>query len=484
VGTSLKREACLIDGIWVAPNNDIEVINPADGARVGSVPKLTSERVEQAIDAAAKALPIWTAYTAKDRADILKKFFSLMVAYADELATILTDEQGKPLGEARNEILYAASFVEWFSEEARRTYGEVIPSNEAGRRAVVIKQPIGVVAAITPWNFPAAMVTRKIAPALAAGCSVVLKPAHQTPFTALALGALAQEAGLPPGVLNIVTGDAIEIGGILTASPVIRKLSFTGSTRVGAALYSQSAPTIKKLSLELGGNAPLIIFDDADILEAVNGAMASKFRNAGQTCVCANRIYVQKGVYKNFVNALAGQVKSTRVGPGMAPDTDIGPLIDTHALEKVSAHIADAIEKGARIEVGGQPHALGGQFFEPTIITGVSDDMLVVEEETFGPLAPIIMFDTEDEVIRRANATPYGLAAYVFTNDLSRAWRMFERIEVGMIGINTGVISTEVAPFGGIKSSGLGREGGRQGIDDYLEIKYGSFAMQMTPRGE
>jgi len=474
----LRRNACLIGGEWLCPNQDIAVLDPATGATIGHVPGLSADRVESAIAAAAKAFESWSRESARYRADILKRFFALMIEHQDALAAILTEEQGKPLAEAKGEIRYAASFIEWFAEEARRVYGEVVPSNERDSRLLVLRQPIGVVGAITPWNFPAAMITRKVAPALAAGCTVVLKPAHQTPFTALALGVLAQEAGVPPGVLNIVTGSGVEIGGVLTASPVVRKLSFTGSTEVGAALYGQSARTIKKLSLELGGNAPFIVFDDADVEEAVAGIIASKFRNAGQTCVCANRIYVQRGIHDRLLPRLRDRVAALKVGPGMEGGTEIGPLIDGKAVEKVREHIADATAKGAAILLGGREHALGGQFFQPTIVTGVTREMIVTQEETFGPLAPIIAFDSEEEAITQANDTPFGLAAYAYTNDLSRCWRLLERIEAGMVGINTGIVSTEVAPFGGIKASGLGREGGRQGIEDYLEVKYGCIALR------
>jgi succinate-semialdehyde dehydrogenase/glutarate-semialdehyde dehydrogenase len=394
------------------------------------------------------------------------------MAKQEELAAILTEEQGKPLAEARGEIAYAAGFIEWFAEEAKRVYGDVIPSHAPDKRIVVLKQPIGVVAAITPWNFPAAMITRKIGPALAAGCGVVVKPATQTPFTALALGALALEAGLPAGLLNVITGSSTEIGAVLTSSEVVRKLSFTGSTEVGAKLYEQCAPTIKKLSLELGGNAPFIVFDDADLDAAVVGALQSKFRNAGQTCVCANRIYAQSGIYDAFLAKLAAATKALKVGAGNDAGTDIGPLIDENAVAKVREHIADATSKGARVVTGGNAHARGARFFEPTVLADVTQDMIVSREETFGPLAPVFRFRDEDDAIAQANATPFGLAAYFYARDLGRVWRVAERIEAGIVGVNTGLISTEVAPFGGIKSSGLGREGSKYGIEDYLEIKY------------
>jgi succinate-semialdehyde dehydrogenase/glutarate-semialdehyde dehydrogenase len=470
--TNLKREACLIGGEWVTGDRWIEVDDPATGTVMGRVPRFGQKETEQAIQAAAKAMGPWAARTAKERANILRKFFDLIMANQDGLAALLTQEQGKPLAESRGEIAYAASFIEWFAEEAKRAYGDVIPSHAGDKRIVVLKQPIGVVAAITPWNFPAAMITRKIGPALAAGCGVVVKPASQTPFTALALGVLAMEAGVPAGLLNIVTGSAGDIGNALTASDVVRKLSFTGSTEIGAKLYEQSAPTIKKLSLELGGNAPFIVFDDADLDAAVAGAIQSKFRNAGQTCVCANRIYVQAGIHDAFVAKLAAATAALKVGPGAEPGTEIGPLIDLKAVEKVREHIADASAKGAKIVTGGASHARGGRFFTPTLLTGVTQAMAVSREETFGPLAPVFRFKDEDEVIAQANATPFGLAAYFYARDIGRVWRVAERIEAGIVGVNTGLISTEVAPFGGVKSSGLGREGSKYGIEDYMEIKY------------
>ena len=469
----LLREACLIDGTWIEVGDDgIAVDDPATGEIVGRVPKLGAAETEAAIAAADRAMPAWAARTAKDRAQVLRAWFDLIMAHQDVLARILTREQGKPLAEAKGEIAYAASFIEWFAEEAKRIYGEVVPGHMPDKRIVVLKQPIGVVAAITPWNFPAAMITRKLAPALAAGCTTVLKPASQTPFTALALAVLAEEAGVPAGVINVFTGGAAAIGGALTASPVVRKLTFTGSTEIGAKLYEQSAPTIKKLSLELGGNAPFIVFDDADLDAAVAGAIASKYRNAGQTCVCANRLYVQAGIHDRFVEALAKAVDGLVVGSGLDQGTTIGPLIDEAAVAKAQQHVDDAVSKGARIVTGGKAHPLGGRYFQPTIIEGVKAGMVVLNEETFGPVAPIIRFEDESDAIAKANATEFGLAAYFYARDMGRAWRVAEALESGIVGINTGLISTEVAPFGGVKASGLGREGSRHGIDDYLEIKY------------
>jgi succinate-semialdehyde dehydrogenase/glutarate-semialdehyde dehydrogenase len=470
--SELMREACLIDGEWVTGSEWVPVDNPATGGVIGRVPNLGAPETERAIAAAERAMPAWAARTAKDRAQVLRRFFELMMAHQDELAALLTREQGKPLAEAKGEIAYAASFLEWFGEEAKRVYGDVIPGHAPDKRIVVLKQPIGVVAAITPWNFPAAMITRKIGPALAAGCAVVLKPASQTPFSALALGVLAGEAGLPAGLLNIITGSARAIGGVLTASPVVRKLSFTGSTEVGAALYGQCAPTIKKLSLELGGNAPFIVFDDADLDAAVEGAIASKYRNAGQTCVCANRLYVQSGVHDAFLAKLTAATQALTVGDGMAAGTLIGPLIDDNALVKAEEHIADALAHGATIATGGARAPQGGRFFQPTVLAGVTGDMLITREETFGPVAPVIRFDTDADAIRLANATPFGLAAYFYARDLRRVWTTAEAIEAGIVGVNTGIISTEVAPFGGVKLSGLGREGSHYGIEDYLETKY------------
>jgi len=469
---SLKREACLIGGEWITGPSWIDVDNPATGEVIGRVPKLGRPETERAIAAAAQAMQPWAALIAKDRAKVLRRYFDLIMANQEELAAILTAEQGKPLAEARGEIAYAASFIEWFSEEAKRVYGDTIPGHAPDKRLIVLKQPIGVVAAITPWNFPAAMITRKIGPALAAGCGVVVKPATQTPFTALALGALAMEAGVPAGLLNIVTGSSTDIGAALTSSETVRKLSFTGSTEVGAKLYAQCAPTIKKLSLELGGNAPFIVFDDADLDAAVAGAIQSKFRNAGQTCVCANRIYVQDKIYDTFVAKLASAAAALVVGNGTDAGTEIGPLIDRKAVEKVSEHVTDATRKGAKIMTGGAAHARGERFFAPTVLANVTQDMLVSREETFGPLAPVFCFRDEADVIAQANATPFGLAAYFYARDIGRIWRVAERIEAGIVCVNTGLISTEVAPFGGVKLSGLGREGSKYGIDDFLEIKY------------
>ena len=470
--STLKKEACLIDGQWIVSDRWIEVDDPATGTVFGRVPRLGRADTERAIRSAERAMGPWAALPAKERARILRRYFELILANQDALAALLTQEQGKPLAEARGEIVYAASFIEWFAEEAKRVYGDVIPGHTADKRIVVLKQPIGVVAAITPWNFPAAMITRKIGPALAAGCGVVVKPASQTPFTALALGALAQEAGLPDGLLNVITGSAGEIGDVLTASDVVRKLSFTGSTEIGAQLYAQSAPTIKKLSLELGGNAPFIVFDDANLDAAVVGAMQSKFRNAGQTCVCANRIYAQAGIHDAFVERLVAATQALKVGAGSDAGTEIGPLIDERAVAKVREHIDDATRKGGRVLCGGATHALGGRFFTPTVVAGVTADMLVAREETFGPLAPVFRFESEEDVISQANATPFGLAAYFYARDIGRIWRVAERIEAGIVGVNTGLISTEIAPFGGVKASGLGREGSKYGIEDYLEIKY------------
>ncbi|WP_245638363.1 NAD-dependent succinate-semialdehyde dehydrogenase [Croceicoccus bisphenolivorans] len=474
---TLKPGACLIDGEWVAGHDVRAVTNPADDSIVGRVPWLGAEAAQHAVAAAERALPAWRARPAADRAAILMRFHALILSNEQVLAEILTAEQGKPLMEARGEIRYAASFIQWFAEEGKRAYGDVIPSNDRDRRIIVLKQPVGVVAAITPWNFPAAMVTRKIGPALSAGCTVVLKPAEQTPMTALALGVLAQQAGVPAGVLNIVCGDPREIGKVLTDSPVVRKLTFTGSTEVGALLYAQCAPGIKKLSLELGGNAPFIVFDDADINAAVEGALLSKFRNAGQTCVCANRFYVQAGVHDRFVAAFAQAAGDLVVAPGNEPGAVVGPLVDDAAVAKVRAHVSDAVAQGASIMTGGDLSDRGGRFFRPTVLAGVHGGMEAAQHETFGPLAPVIRFETEEEVIAQANATPFGLAAYFYSRDIGRVWRVAEAIEAGMVGVNTGLISTEVAPFGGIKASGLGREGSRYGLDDYLEIKTVSLAL-------
>jgi succinate-semialdehyde dehydrogenase/glutarate-semialdehyde dehydrogenase len=471
---TLLRDRCLVDGRWVESESRarIKVDNPADGSLVGTVPDCGAADVRRAIEAAAAALPAWRALVAKERSAILRKWFDLMVANADDLAAILTAEQGKPLAEARGEILYGASFIEWFAEEAKRIYGDVIPSHMADKRIVVIKQPIGVVGAITPWNFPNAMITRKAGPALAAGCTMVLKPASQTPLSALALGELALRAGVPKGVFNVVTGNARAIGGELTSNPTVRKITFTGSTEIGRVLMRQSADTVKKLGLELGGNAPFIVFDDADLDAAVEGAIASKYRNNGQTCVCANRIYVQDSVYDAFAAKLADKVRALKVGRGTEPGVILGPLIDDAAVAKVEEHVADATAKGAKVILGGKRHALGGRFFEPTILTGVTRQMKVSNEETFGPVAPLFRFKDDADVIAQANDTEFGLASYFYARDLGRVWRVAEALEAGIVGINTGIISTEVAPFGGVKQSGLGREGSKYGIEDFVEIKY------------
>ncbi|MEN9790053.1 MAG: NAD-dependent succinate-semialdehyde dehydrogenase [Pseudomonadota bacterium] len=472
--SSLLRQHGFIHGEWRSARSGatIAIRNPANGTVVGEVPVMGATETREAIDAAAKAMPAWAKRTAKERAVILRRFAELMLANADDLAIIMTSEQGKPLAEAKGEVAYAASFLEWFAEEGKRVYGDVIPTFRADARLLVLRQPVGVAAAITPWNFPAAMITRKLGPALAAGCSFVCKPAPQTPFSALALAELGRRAGLPPGVFNVVTGDAEQIGGELTNNPLVRKLSFTGSTAVGKKLIAACAGTVKKVSMELGGNAPFIVFDDADLDAAVQGLMASKYRNTGQTCVCANRVYVQDGVYEAFAAKLAVAVAGLRVGDGLAGPTDQGPLIDERALAKVQAHIADAVSQGARIAAGGKPHALGGTFFEPTILLDVTPGMRVSREETFGPVAPLFRFHNEAEAIQLANDTEFGLAAYFFTRDLARSWRVQEALEYGLVGVNTGLISTEVAPFGGMKESGLGREGSRYGIDEYTEMKY------------
>ncbi|TCU05407.1 NAD-dependent succinate-semialdehyde dehydrogenase [Rhizobium sullae] len=471
--TEFLRDRCLINGKWVAGSQtNITVKNPATGEIVGTVPSLDAADVEQAVVAAEMAFRTWSALAAKERAAVLLRWFYLIIENADDLAALITAEQGKPLSEAKGEILYAASFIEWFAEEAKRVYGDIIPAPTADKRILVFKQPIGVCAAITPWNFPAAMITRKAAPALAAGCTMVVKPAEQTPLTALALGVLAEQAGIPAGVFQIVTGKSREIGKVLTENDIVKKLSFTGSTEVGRILMAQSAPTIKKLSMELGGNAPFIVFDDADLDAAVDGAVASKYRNAGQTCVCTNRIYVQSGVYDVFAEKLAAKVSALKVGEGTLVDVTIGPLIDAEAIAKIEDHISDAIGKGAKVVVGGKRHSLGGTFFEPTVLTGATQAMKIAREETFGPLAPLFRFETEEEAVAMANDTEFGLAAYFYTENIRRTWRVAEALEYGMVGHNTGQISNEAAPFGGVKQSGLGREGSRYGIDDYLEIKY------------
>lgn len=472
--STLFRQQAFIQGKWcdAESKKTIEVTNPANAQLLGTVPKMGANETRAAIEAANQALPAWRALTAKERATILRRWFDLMMANQDDLAKLMTLEQGKPLAEAKGEIAYAASFIEWFAEEGKRIYGDTIPGHQADKRLIVIKQPIGVTAAITPWNFPAAMITRKAGPALAAGCTMVLKPASQTPFSALALAELAQRAGIPDGVFNVVTGSASEVGNELTGNPLVRKLSFTGSTEIGRQLMQQCAKDIKKVSLELGGNAPFIVFDDADLDKAVDGALASKFRNAGQTCVCANRLYVQDGVYDAFAKKLQAAVEKLTLGDGLAQGVTTGPLIDEKAVAKVKEHIEDALSKGARIITGGQPHELGGNFFQPTILVDVPASAKVAKEETFGPLAPLFRFKDEADVVALANDTEFGLAAYFYARDLSRVFRVGEALEYGIVGINTGIISNEVAPFGGIKASGLGREGSKYGIEDYLEIKY------------
>lgn len=471
---TLLRDSGYIAGEWVGADDGttIDVIDPATLELIGAVPNMGAAETRRAIDAAASAMPEWAALTAKERAAILRRWYELMIEHCEPLAQLLTREQGKSLKEARGEIVYAASFLEWFAEEAKRVCGDVIPGHARDRRIIVLKQPVGVVAAITPWNFPSAMITRKVAPALAAGCTVVVKPALETPFSALALAELAEKAGVPPGVLNIVTGGAQEIGGELTSNPAVRKLSFTGSTEVGRVLMRQCAGTVKKLSLELGGNAPFIVFDDADLDAAVEGALLSKFRNSGQTCVCSNRIYAQSGIHDVFVERLSAAVSELKVGSGLDEDSQLGPLISDDAVLKVEEHIADALSKGARIIVGGTRHSLGGTFFHPTVLSDVTQDMLVAREETFGPLAPVLRFDTEEQAIALANDSEFGLAGYFYSRDLARVWRVAEALECGIVGINTGLISTEQAPFGGVKQSGIGREGSRYGMEDYLEIKY------------
>ncbi|RDK10430.1 NADP-dependent succinate-semialdehyde dehydrogenase [Cupriavidus lacunae] len=474
--SSLLRQQCYIDGRWIDGERRIDVTNPATGERVGQVPQLGADETRQAIEAANRALPAWRARTAKERSALLRKWFELILASQEDLARIMTAEQGKPIAEARGEIAYAASFIEWFAEEGKRVYGDTIPAPVSNQRIVVTKEPVGVCAAITPWNFPAAMITRKAGPALAVGCTMVLKPASQTPLTALALVALAERAGIPAGVLSVVTGSAGAIGGEMSSNPLVRKLTFTGSTEVGRVLMAQTASTIKKVSMELGGNAPFIVFDDADLDAAVEGAIVSKYRNAGQTCVCANRIYVQSGVYDAFAQKLVAAVAALKVGNGMDDGVRIGPLIDDKAVAKVEEHIADALGKGARLLQGGQRHALGHSFFQPTVLADVGPGMLVAREETFGPLAPLFRFETEDDVVAMANDTEFGLASYFYARDLGRVWRVSERLEYGMVGVNTGLISNEVAPFGGVKQSGVGREGSHYGIEDYLVIKYTCMA--------
>jgi succinate-semialdehyde dehydrogenase/glutarate-semialdehyde dehydrogenase len=471
---TLLRQQAYVAGEWINADDGatVAVVNPATGQTLGTVPMCGTAETKRAIAAAEVAQRAWAQVSAKERAAILRKLNDLMLANADDLALIMTSEQGKPLTESKGEIAYAASFIDWFAEEARRVYGDTIPATSGDKRIIAIKQPVGVTAAITPWNFPTAMLTRKAGPALAAGCSMVVKPATQTPFSALAFAELGARAGLPKGLLSVLTGSATKIGAEMTASPIVRKLTFTGSTEVGRTLMRQSADTIKKLSLELGGNAPFIVFDDADVDAAVDGAIISKYRNTGQTCVCANRLYVQRGVLKAFTDKLVAKVKAMKVGNGVEPGVVQGPLIDMKAVAKIEEHIADARKKGGEVLTGGKRHALGGQFFEPTVLAGATADMLVAKEETFGPLAPIFAFDTEDEVIALANDTEFGLASYFYSRDIGRVMRVAEKLESGMVGVNTGLISTAEAPFGGVKQSGLGREGSKYGLDEFLEIKY------------
>ncbi|HCA5017297.1 NAD-dependent succinate-semialdehyde dehydrogenase [Acinetobacter baumannii] len=474
---ALFRQQAFVAGKWCDADHQqtSEILNPATLEIIGTVPNMGKAEAERAIEAAKEAWPLWKNKTAKDRSIILKKWFDLIISNADELAFILTSEQGKPLAEAKGEILYAASFIEWFAEEAKRVYGDIIPSPYPDARIVVNKQPIGVVAAITPWNFPAAMITRKVAPALAAGCPCIVKPAPETPFTALALVDLAVQAGVPAEIFSVITGDAVHIGDAIFESDVVRKFTFTGSTPVGKMLLERSAKTLKKVSLELGGNAPFIVFDDADLDAAIEGALIAKFRNAGQTCVCVNRFLVQAGIYEKFIAALSQKIQNFNIGNGLEAGHDIGPLINANAVKKVEAHIQDALDKNGRLVIGGKRHTAGELFFEPTLIADVTADMDVATQETFGPLAAIFKFETEQQAVEMANATEFGLAAYCYTKDLGRAWRMSEQLEYGMVGINKGLISNEVAPFGGIKQSGLGREGSKYGIEDYLEIKYTLF---------
>ena len=470
----LFREQCYLDGAWTSADSrkTFPVVNPATGESIGSVPDMGAAETKRAIEAAERAWPAWRAKTAKERAAVLRKWFELVMANQDDLGLLLTTEQGKPLAEGKGEIAYGASFIEWFAEEAKRVYGDVIPPHQSDKRILVLKQPIGVAAMITPWNFPNAMITRKAAPALAAGCTVVLKPAEQTPFSALALAELAERAGMPKGVFNVITGDAPTIGKELCAHPTVRKLSFTGSTEVGRILMRQSADTVKKLSLELGGNAPFIVFEDADIDAAIEGAIASKYRNAGQTCVCANRIYVHDKVYDSFAAKLAEKVKGFKVGAGTEPGVVIGPLIDEQGMKKVEEHMADATAKGAKVLLGGKRHSRGGLFFEPTVLTNVTQSMRVSREETFGPVAPLYRFKTDDEAIAMANDTEFGLAGYFYSRDVGRVFRAAEAMETGMVCVNSGILSTEIAPFGGVKQSGLGREGSKYGIEEYVEVKY------------
>ena len=471
---SLFRQQVYINGKWSDADSGEtnEITNPANGEVLGTVPNCGADEAKRAIEAANTAWPDWSSKTAKERAVILRRWYELMIENQEDLARIMTAEQGKPLTESRGEIAYAASFLEWFGEEGKRIYGDTIPSHAPDKRIVVIMQPIGVTVAITPWNFPAAMITRKAAPALAAGCPMVIKPAPDTPFSAFALCELAERAGVPPGIISTITGDAVEIGGEFTSNPIVRKLTFTGSTGVGKLLMKQCSGTVKKLALELGGNAPFIVFDDADLEAAIPGALASKFRNAGQTCVCANRILVQSKVYDKFCGMLADAAKNIKVADGFEDGAQQGPLINEAAVEKVESHVKDALSKGAKLLAGGKKHQLGGTFYEPTVLSGVTKEMLVAKEETFGPMAPIFKFETEEEAIDLANDTEFGLAAYFYSRDIGRIWRVSEGLEYGIVGVNEGIISTEVAPFGGVKESGTGREGSKYGIEDYLEIKY------------
>jgi succinate-semialdehyde dehydrogenase / glutarate-semialdehyde dehydrogenase len=471
---SLLRQQCHVGGAWISARDasTIAVRNPATGQRIGEVPNLSADDVRAAISCASAALPAWRARTAKDRSTVLRRWFNLILEHLEDLAVLMTCEQGKPLLESRGEIAYAASFIEWFAEEAKRAYGDTIPGHQPDKRILVFKEPIGLVAAITPWNFPAAMVTRKAGPALAVGCSMLVKPASATPFSALALAELGARAGLPPGVFNVVTGNAHVVAGELISHPAVRKVTFTGSTEVGKQIAASCAATVKKVSLELGGNAPFLVFDDADVDAAVQGALISKYRNSGQTCVCTNRFLVQNGIYDSFATKLVDAVQRLKVGPGMQPESQQGPLINSQALAKVQAHVADALTKGGRVLTGGQPHSLGGSFFQPTVIVDASSAMQLARDETFGPVAALFRFHDEAEAIAMANDTEFGLAAYVYTRDLSRTLRVVEALETGMVGVNTGLISTENAPFGGIKESGYGREGSKYGMDDYLSIKY------------
>lgn len=472
---ALLRDQAYLNGKWVNSASTFTVSNPADGTLIGTVPNMGAAETRLAIEAAHAVFPMWAKKTGKERAAILRRWFDLLLAHADDLAMLMTAEQGKPLAEAKGEVFYGASFIEWFAEEAKRVCGDVLMPTWSDRRMLVIKQPIGVCAAITPWNFPVAMITRKVAPALAAGCTIVLKPAEQTPLSALAIAELGHRAGLPAGVLNIITADAgpsVEVGKVLCDSPVVRHLSFTGSTPVGRILMQQSAPTIKKLALELGGHAPFIVFEDADLDAAVEGALVSKYRNAGQTCVCTNRFYVQASIYDAFVEKLAAGAATIKVGNGFEQGVSQGPLIDDQAMEKVTEHVTDAMAKGATVRTGGKQHVLGGRFYEPTVLSEVTADMKIMHEETFGPVAAVIRFHTEEEAIRAANDTSFGLASYFYSRDIGRVWRVAEQLEYGMVGINTGLISNEVAPFGGVKQSGLGREGSKYGMEEYLEMKY------------